>query len=147
MRIQVEKGFGVFSMFHIFSLFANFIFIFDYKLYHHLVLFSSFFPSSPLSPMNSSSSYLASRSSSSNNTVPIEFILPDEFHLDPTRGRYPGVSCPKCAKENIVFGIHNGDDRMVTCLGCKDCRFRWWLGRRIVCKDYIGKTDYKKSLY
>lgn len=81
--------------------------------------------------------------------VPIEQILPDSFHLDPTRGRFREASCPKCLKDNIVFGIYNGDDRMVTCLGCKNCHFRWWLGRRLVCKDFKDfrkKVDFTKEM-
>lgn len=55
----------------------------------------------------------------------MDAILPLEFYIDDTRMN-AGIRCPRCNKDkNTVFGV-GLLERMVICVGCRACKFRWW---------------------
>lgn len=59
-------------------------------------------------------------------TFDIDNVLPREFWMDPTLPRALQLKCARCTRTEIAFAVWNKGERLRTCYGCRNCRFRWW---------------------
>lgn len=60
----------------------------------------------------------------------IDRALPVGFQHDITRRFVEDAICPRCACNKIVYGHTPLENRLLICHGCKNCAFRWSLGKK-----------------